>query len=119
MNVRDAKTGIRVELALHAGEEDPYWIIRKPDHIALIQRGLQDLPTVSEPGWPTLGWRGFRLVGLTDGTLPGRVRIFEGTICIENGLKDSCYRDQHKLGDWLQSEARRQGLGRFIPSSWH
>jgi hypothetical protein len=100
-----------------AGEEDPYWLITKADDIAMIQRSLQDLPHAAQPDWPTLGWRGFRLSGLKTDILPPSARVFNGTICFGNGDEKRCYKDQHKLEAWLQSEARRQGLGRFISPS--
>lgn len=109
-----AKNQIRVELTLHAGEEDPYWIITQPGQIKLIQDRLQQLPPAPMPNWPTLGWRGFLLRDENGGVLPGLVRVFQGTICVLNGNKERCYHDQHKLEKWLESEARRQGLGKFI-----
>jgi len=109
-----AKNQIRVELILNAGEEDPYWTITQPSQIRLIQDRLKDLAIAPTPNWPTLGWRGFLLKD-KNGTLPGLVRVFQGTICILHGNQERCYHDQQKLEEWLLSEAHRQGLGKFIP----
>jgi hypothetical protein len=111
-----AKNQIRVELILNAGEEDPYWTITQPSQIGLIQDRLKGLPTAPTPDWPTLGWRGFLLKGENGGSLPGLVRVFQGTICILHGNQERCYYDKHKLEEWLLSEAHQQGLGKFIPS---
>jgi|GEM_PF-5898267 hypothetical protein len=117
ISAASATNEIRVQLTLNSGEEDPHWLITQAEQITHIQRSLQNLPPAGQPDWPTLGWRGFRLRGMTTNVLPGTVSVFKGTICILEGDKERCYHDQHKLEAWLHAEARRQGLEHLIPPS--
>lgn len=109
-----AGRAIRVSLTLHAGEEDPHWLVNNPEQIKLIQHRLRNLPPAAQPAWPVLGWRGFHLRGPG---LPGSVQVFKGVICVIDDHEERCYVDQHRLEGWLDAEARRQGLGRFIPQA--
>lgn len=113
-----AKKGIRVELALYSGEEDPYWLITDPQQVALVQSKVKNLPSAeAPPEWPALGWRGFRLRGLANGILPGQVTVFKGTVCILEGDRQRCYQDQNKLEAWLHAQARQHGLDHLIPAN--
>ena len=105
---------IKVSLVLYSGKKDPAWEITQADKIATIKRSLKDLPPVAQPEWPGLGWRGYMLTGMSGAPLPGIVRVFKGVICVTQGDQKHCYRDTHKLEDWLRSEAVEQGLGHFL-----
>ena len=105
---------VEVRMIVYSGEPDPRWTFTAPQEMDFLRKAFAGLEGVETPEWPSLGWRGFRLVSDRVLGVPGSARVFRGVICIEEDGESRCYRDRHGLERWLVEQAKQRGFGRTI-----
>jgi len=103
-----------VELDVFSGRANPTWTLSADDAAELSAR-VQRLRAGGEPLTEgALGYRGFD-VYRRDGEPPVLwMKVFAGTVRIEEGSQPRCYVDTAGIEQWLRDQAVARGLGTLV-----
>ena len=112
---------MKVELDVFSGRSNPSWKLSTQE-VVQLRRLLRKLPEIrtnsAEAGEePSLGYRGFRLeADQTDNTLPFSIKVYAGTITIQNVSTElsTRYSDVNELEKWLAQQAHKYGYGNLV-----
>ena len=97
--------GVLVFLTFFLGRPDPYWSLDEGG-IENLRSLLVDLPESKGVEFPTLGYKGFRIMnrGKISG-IPDSFIVFERTVSMRENEQIFFYKDVNGIEEWLFAQS--------------